>query len=244
MSLASQSSEESHSDSFRIPRAYAPTWSMATSRPSLPHCPVTLYRFPKPYPYSRYPVIASSLPRSLSLSNPALRVHIPNPWTQSLQLFEYDPNTNATATATNANANEPEPKAKSYACYSIYIRPGHRYVTQLAPPGSTFDFAFTMFTKFFHKRVGVSWNDREQVNKMDESAQGEWNLRGDGAGDDRLFKFFGPKIVKQPGNDTGPEVDSVEGRQRKPTVTVLLNPRKDPPTNEVNLIAKTPEGGW
>ncbi|KAK7885173.1 hypothetical protein LTR67_010664 [Exophiala xenobiotica] len=249
-SLVSQSSDERNSSySFRIPRAYAPTWSMATSRPSLPHCPVTMYRFPKPYPYSRYPVIASSLPRSLSLSNPALRVHIPNPWTQSLQLFEHDPMANATA----ANANEKEPKAKSYACYSIYIRPGHRYVTQLAPPGSTFDFAFTMFNKFFHKRVGVSWDDREQVNKqMDESAdrdEDEWDLRGDGAGDDRFFKFFGPKIVKQQpgiGDGTGAEVeiDSVEGRQRKPSVTVLMNPRKDAPRDEMDLVAKTPEGRW
>ncbi|KAK5364833.1 hypothetical protein LTR20_008769 [Exophiala xenobiotica] len=250
-SLVSQSSDERNSSySFRIPRAYAPTWSMATSRPSLPHCPVTMYRFPKPYPYSRYPVIASSLPRSLSLSNPALRVHIPNPWTQSLQLFEHDPMANATA--ANANANEKEPKAKSYACYSIYIRPGHRYVTQLAPPGSTFDFAFTMFNKFFHKRVGVSWDDREQVKKVDESAardEDEWDLRGDGAGDDRFFRFFGPKIIKQQpgiGDGTGSEVeiDSVEGRQRKPSVTVLMNPRKDAPRDEMDLVAKTPDGRW
>jgi len=168
-----------------------------------------------------------------------------------LQLFEHDPMANATA--ANANANEKEPKAKSYACYSIYIRPGHRYVTQLAPPGSTFDFAFTMFNKFFHKRVGVSWDDREQVNKkMDESAdrdEDEWDLRGDGAGDDRFFKFFGPKIVKQqPGIDDGTgaevEIDSLDGRQRKPSVTVLMNPRKDAPRDEMDLIAKTPDGRW
>lgn len=230
-----------------VPKAYTPSHSVANFIPSLPYCPVPLYYFPKPFPFCNYPVIASSLPRSLQPCNPRLRVHIPNPWAQSLQLFELDPNLRPTTTTPTAGASTEIPRIKSYACYSIYIRPGHRYVTQLAPPGSTFDFAFTMFNKFFQKRVGVSWDDRDSLRGtawMDRAGD-KIALQSDGTADDRLFKFFGPRVMKENGMDQleDGEIEGIENRMRMPTVTMLVNP-KDQPMDEVKARAMTPEGGW
>ncbi|KIW13428.1 hypothetical protein PV08_08616 [Exophiala spinifera] len=242
-----------------VPKAYMPSYSVANFIPSLPCCPVPLYYFPKPFPFCNYPVIASSLPQSLQPSNPNLKVHVPNPWAQSLQLFEFDPNLRSTST-TNGNgpgsitdlaagASPEFPRTKSYACYSIYIRPGHRYVTQLAPPGSTFDFAFAMFNKFFQKRVGVSWEDRDGIRELARVKRGGKDamaLQADGTADDRLFKFFGPRVMKDNGLNLLEDgaVENIEGRLRKPSVTMLVNPTVDQPMDEVKARAMTPEGGW
>ncbi|KAJ9624619.1 hypothetical protein H2204_010801 [Knufia peltigerae] len=238
-------------ETIAVPKAYMPSYSVANFIPSLPYCPVPLYHFPKPFPFCKYPVIASSLPRSLQPSNPNLKVHIPNPWAQSLQLFEFDPNlrfTTRTHTDSVAGLNAEIPRIKSYACYSIYVRPGHRYVTQLAPPGSTFDFAFTMFNKFFQKRVGVSWDDRESLREMAQANRSEDKiaLQSDGTSDGRLFKFFGPRVIKDNGMDQlgEGEVKGVEDRVRKPSVTILVNPAENQPMDEVEARAMTPEGGW
>ncbi|KAI1615223.1 hypothetical protein EDD37DRAFT_511690 [Exophiala viscosa] len=206
-----------------------------SSRPTLPPCPVPLYFFPKPYPYFHAPVVATSLPKYLTPSNPALRVHIPNPWAQTVQLFEYDPALNPNETMTCFSN---EPPRKSYACYTVYTRSDQRYVSTLAPPGSTFDFAFAMFSKFFHKRVGVEWSDRH-----DATVRSERNMCGDGAGDAGFFEFFGPVVVKQMSNNTAVG-DSVEARQRKPSVTMVVNCPGSVRDDQVDVKAKTPDGGW
>jgi len=205
-----------------------------SSTPTLPHCPVPLYFIPKPYPFSHTPVIGTSLPKYLQASNPALRVHIPNPWAQTLQLFEYAPALNPRETMTCFSN---EPPRKSYACYTIYTRGDQRYTSTLAPPGSTFDFAFAVFNKFFHKRVGVEWTDRHTV-----SDRSERNMCGDGAGDAGFFEFYGPVVVKQMSTSNA-VVDSVEGRQRKPSVTMVVNCPGVVRDDQVDIKAKTPEGG-
>ncbi|KAK4940687.1 hypothetical protein LTR10_019197 [Elasticomyces elasticus] len=207
-------------------------------RPTLPPCPVPLYFFPKPFPYSHAPVVATSLPKYLQPSNPSLRVHIPNPWAQTLQLFEYDPALNPKETMTCFSN---EPPRKSYACYTVYTRHDQRYVSTLAPPGSTFDFAFAMFSKFFQKRVGMEWSERQ--NASNQSTQHERNMCGDGAGDAGFFEFFGPVVVRQTSTSNA-VVDSVETRQRKPSVTMLVNCLGAVKDELIDVKAKTPDEGW
>jgi len=221
-------------------------------RPILPPCPVPLYYFPKPYPYSKYPVVASSLPRSLRPSNPNLRVRIPNPWAQSLQFFESDPTAQTKPPETPhtpevpSTARKGPTSARSYACYTVYTRPGQRYVTPLAPPRSTFDFAWEMFRKFFKKRVGVDWDSRESLQMNgDGPGREEGNLGGEDGPADGLFEFFGPAVAKQHSESENP-LDSIEARQRKPSVTVLMNTNTDRAMSDrrLDIQAKTPEGGW
>lgn len=229
------------------------------SRPIRPPCPVPLYYFPKAYPYSVHPVVASSLPPSLKLSNPDLRVHIPDPWAQGLQLFEsesiIDAHTTtkeASITATrvpiSSEASLSDLRSKSFACYTIYSRPGHRHVQTLAPPGSTFDFAWDMFCKFFQKRVGVEWkeyqtwrNGRPDVEEVDHG-----NLGGeDGADDENFFTVVGPlPFQAKAGDKTTEAAESAEGRTREPSVTVLMNMDEHAGHGETDTKAETPEGGW
>ncbi|KAK5045096.1 hypothetical protein LTR84_010244 [Exophiala bonariae] len=121
---------------------------VGSAQPRLPMCPVPLYYFPKPYPYSAYPVVAGNVPSSLSMSNPRLRVRVPDPWAQCLQLFEYQAPNDGSGSTIGPK------RTKEYACYTIYSRPGHRHVETLAPPGSTFDFAWNMFQKMFKQESG------------------------------------------------------------------------------------------
>ncbi|EXJ93277.1 hypothetical protein A1O1_01669 [Capronia coronata CBS 617.96] len=212
---------------------------------SLPACPVPLYYFPKPYPYSQYPVVASSLPRSLRPSNPALRVRIPDPWAQGLQLFEYDPSIATTSTSDSAAPNSNQPKFKSYACYFIYSRPGQRHVQMLAPPGSTFDFAWDMFRKIFEKRVGVDWEKRENAKRHLQPDQGQDDKCGgeDGA-NDRRWEFWGPLVASREKTDLDEKVPPVEGMESRPSVTVVINTARLTAAEAIDAQSRTPPAGW
>ena len=204
--------------------------------PSLPPCPVPLFHFPKPYPYSAYPVVAGSLPKSLAFSNPFVRVRIPDPWAQTLQLFEHAPrDSEAQAKLT-----------KEYACYTVYSRPGHRHVETLAPPGSTFDFAWNMFRKIFKQKVGVDWEDREpnQEGALEDS-DGECRVGGeDGADDDdEAWDFFGPLRFKQQSQGSS-DAAAEATLDRRPSATVVVNSPEVMDEGQIEVRAQTPRGGW
>jgi hypothetical protein len=211
----------------------------------LPPCPVPLYYFPETYPYSRYPVVASCLPRHLRPSNPALRVRIPDPWAQALQLFEHDPSIAKTSTQDSATSGPNQPRFKSYACYFIYSRPGQRHVQMLAPPGSTFDFAWDMFRKFFQKRVGVDWEDRHSAKKTFHTKDGEVDEIGGGdAANDRRWEFWGPLVASREKAEASDGNSQAEGSETRPSVTVLINAAKLTDKEAIGVGARTPPGGW
>jgi len=136
------------------------------------------------------------------------------------------------------------PFRKSYACYTVYTRPGQRHVLTLAPPGSTFDFAWEMFRRFFRKRVGADWENRERLKRTSNDADGEeGKIGGEDGANDGLFDFFGPAILNQ-GREGDKSLDSAEPRQRKPSVTVLLNAEQSVSDDQLEVQAKTPDGGW
>lgn len=224
--------------------------------PVFPPCPVPLYHFPKPYPFSRNPVIACSLPRHLTRSNPNLRVHIPDPWAQTLQLFVSDtanPNHASISPKQSSQSLEQHPdlntlRTKSYACYTVYTKPGQRYVETLAPPGSTFDFAWMMFTKFFERKVGVEWTDVRngwskgiKIEKIIQDRLGG----EDGAAENDYWDVLEPVAAKKFDGEAEKEaVESIEVKDRRPTVTVLMNAESLPEGEELDAKAKTPENGW
>jgi hypothetical protein len=174
------------------------------------------------------------------MSNPHLRVRIPDPWAQGLQLFEYEP---PKSESDDRDANRM--RTKEYACYTIYSRPGHRHVETLAPPGSTFDFAWNMFRKIFKHKVGVDWETRETSQKKPwKEEDGESRVGGeDGADDERLWEFFGPLRFRE-------QIQAVEdeskdgGIERRPSATVVVNTPKLQGEQPLGIQAKTPEGGW
>ncbi|KIW99477.1 uncharacterized protein Z518_11216 [Rhinocladiella mackenziei CBS 650.93] len=187
---------------------------------------------PKNIPYSIYPVIASSLPQSLKSSNPNLRVHIPDPWGKGLQLFGQN------SILAKFTQSEFEP---------VEIQ-RIRLLHTLAPPGSTFDFAWNMFRKFFKQRVGCEWEAREGFGKSAHGLDGDREGRiggDDGADDDRFFEFLGPVISTQHGLDNvGGRAETIEGKERRPSVTVVMNTNELVGHDPVDIKAKTPEGGW
>ena len=107
-----------------------------------------------------------------------------------------------------------------------------------------------MFRKFFKKRAGVDWEDRESLKTKRGSKLGDKECKvggEDGAdeGDDEFFEVLGPVVVKQDKRVAVEEVlESVESRERKPSVTVLVNTDKLSGKNQMDARAKTPEGGW
>ncbi|KIW93055.1 uncharacterized protein Z519_06904 [Cladophialophora bantiana CBS 173.52] len=219
----------------------------------LPPCPVPLYFFPKPYPYSWNPVIEGSLPRYLRPSNPKLRVHIPDPWALSLQLFESDSlrvspvstarNSSASRLPTEANCQD----AKSYACYSIFARLGQIHVQTLAPAGSTFDLAWDMFCDFFNKRVGVDWKNLHDERRMAINIERPLSeiFRGeDGADASRCFRTSKPTEPQFRDERGEALVESMGSRSRKPSVTVLINTGGPIMDYQMEIQAKTPESGW
>ncbi|KAL2401648.1 hypothetical protein ABEF93_007687 [Exophiala dermatitidis] len=180
----------------------------------------------------------NSLPRALRPSNPALRVHIPDPWAQALQLFEYDPALASKSAENAAGAKPQRPKFKSYACYFIYTRPGQRHVQMLAPPGSTFDFAWDMFRKFFKKRVGVDWEDRETAAQRSQTSPDD--SKGEDGSNDRRWEFWGPLKAKL--KEEG--ACAVGEEKLLPSVTVVMNTSDMAATGGIDARAKTPDGGW
>ncbi|KIX99140.1 uncharacterized protein Z520_04716 [Fonsecaea multimorphosa CBS 102226] len=209
---------------------------------TLPPCPVPMYFFPKPYPFSRNPVIESSLPRHLRPSNPKLRARIPDPWAFSLQLFETDP-----ASTCGRSIGHSRRGLKSYACYSIDTRSGMIHIQSLAPAGSSFDLAWDMFCNFFSRRVGVDWKDIHGEWKkgipcerlLSEKPHGE-----DGADDGGCFGISRTRQLQGRNGEVYTVFDSVEARSRKPSVTVLMNRHEHVAEDRLDVRAKTPERGW
>ncbi|ETI24035.1 hypothetical protein G647_03404 [Cladophialophora carrionii CBS 160.54] len=225
--------------------------------PILPPCPVPLYYFPKPYPYSLYPCIASSLPRQLTSANRNLRVPIPDPWAQSLQLFVSE---EPTAVPLSGNPKQPsapsaihhrdlrELRKKSYAAYTVYTKPGSRHVQTLVPAGSTFDFAWAMFSKFFKKKVGLEWTDVHNGWKKGLKLEQILKERvggGDGPGEDEYWDVLEPALAKgqTPRADRG-STASIESGESSPTVTVVVNASSLTARDQMEARAMTPEEGW
>ncbi|KIW28765.1 uncharacterized protein PV07_04639 [Cladophialophora immunda] len=223
------------------------------SNSRLPFCPVPLYFFPKPYPFSRNPVIGSALPQDLRPSNPKLRVHIPDPYALSLQLFESDLISTGRRSTRHTSSASVVPQAgsrrnvKTYACYSINTRSGMIWIQTLAPVGSTFDLAWDMFCKFFNMRVGVEWTDVYEgwkkgihcVQPLSEKPLGE-----DGADDGEGFRGSKPSALQFRDGQDEAAVESIETRSRKPSVTVLMNMHEHIMDERLEVQAKTPESGW
>ncbi|OAG38032.1 hypothetical protein AYO21_07754 [Fonsecaea monophora] len=220
-------------------------------RSRLPPCPVPMYIFSKQYPFSRNPVIESSLPRHLRPSNSKLRVRIPDPWALSLQLFESDSVSGGRRSArrfpslsglTNAGSRR---ATKSYACYSVHTRSDMMYVQTLAPSGSTFDFAWDMFCNFFNNRVGADWNDvQAELTDIRRERLLSENLRGKDGADDGQRLWLPISTAPQCVNEGDAAADSVEPRRRKPSVTVLMHSHKTIPDTNLEIQARTPESGW
>jgi WGR domain len=98
-----------------------------------------MYLFPVSAGLSLHPVVCY---QDHFPSNPHVRVPIPRPWAQCLQLFESDaiPHT--------------------YACYVKYTRKGASGREILAIPGSSWELAFDAFRKFFKTKTKKEWNER------------------------------------------------------------------------------------
>ncbi|EXJ61123.1 hypothetical protein A1O7_05276 [Cladophialophora yegresii CBS 114405] len=224
--------------------------------PILPPCPVPLYYFPKPYPYSHYPCIASSLPRQLTSANRNLRVPIPHPWAQSLQLFvseepsAVEPTGNPKYSAPSAihHRNLPELRKKSYAAYTVYTKPGSRHVQTLVPAGSTFDFAWAMFCKFFKKKVGLEWTDLHDGWKKGlklEQIHKERVGGGDGPVEHGHWDVLELPLAKGQTTRAGEDsTESIEHGEGGPTVTVVVNATSLTTGDQVEARAQTPEEGW
>lgn len=216
------------------------TWNQADhgwSRPSLPPCPVPMYYFPPPYPFSKYPVISYSHPRRLSWSNPKLRVHIPCPRAQTLQLFEYTPESTGQA--------EDAERAKEYACYTVFSTAGKRdrAVHTLAPPGSNFDFAWTMFRGFFKRKVGVDWENREagSVRFEDHKDVDGGCVGGEDGSDDNRFRALGLLRWEQHSEVAAGLSNDVSAGE--PSAVVVIN-RPAFEEHRLHEQARTPDGGW
>lgn len=224
--------------------------------PILPPCPVPLYYFPKPYPFSQNPCIESSLPRRLTPSNPSLRVRIPDPWAQSLQLFVSDEGPESIPTGDPKystpsafhQSNLQELRKRSYAAYIVYTRGRARHIQTLAPTGSTFDFAWTTFGKFFESRVGVKWNDLhsswKRGIKFDNFLKGRFGGE-DGAADSQHWDVVEPTVAYRPGPAAAEEKTKSDGDEEgRPAVTVVLSSSKVHNDDQIEARAMTPEDGW
>lgn len=93
--------------------------------------------------------------------------------------------------------------------------------------------------------MGIDWEDRKSI-KRDDFDDNESRFGGeDGAGDEELFRCFGPVVVKKLGDCAiGAKGESVEDGQGKPSVTVLVNMDEVLPDDLPAAQARTPRGGW
>jgi len=139
-------------------------------------------------------------------------------------------------------------RTRSYACYTVFTRPGQRTVETLMPPGTNFDLAWSSFCKFFKNRVGVDWGDvhsgwcqglkLEEVIKQRPGGQ-------DGAQDSRQYDVEEPLMARMSVQGADDEaVESIESAGRRPSVTVVLNTDEPMDADHVEAKAKTPDGGW
>ena len=230
---------------------------LASGDPILPPCPVPLYYFPKPYPYSHNPVITSSLPRKLTPANPKLRVRIDNPWAQSMQLFVSDepPKTRvsgnpkyATDVSIIHHPNLLDLRMKTYAAYTVFTRPGRRHVEPLAIPGSTFDFAWAAFSHMFEKRVGVKWTDIHGGWKQGKKVEDMLKTRlggEDGATEHQLWDMKDPLTTARSASETnGQAHEEGETEEGIPSVTVVMSQMEMAADDHMEARAITPEEGW
>jgi len=102
-------------------------------------CPLPMYFFPASAGLSLYPVVCY---QHQPPSNSRVRVPIPRPWAQCLQLFESDA------------------MPHTYACYVKYTRKGASGREILAIPGSSWELAFDAFRKFFKTKTKKEWSER------------------------------------------------------------------------------------
>ena len=218
----------------------------------LPPCPVPMYYFPKPHPYSHNIVVSCSLPRHLTFANPNLRVRIPDPWAQSLQLFVSERTTSVPVTdntkCTTANvihSNISELRTKTYAAYTVYTKPGIRHVETIVPHGSNFDFAWAMFTRFFQKKTGTDWTDLHGGWRGGQKFEDMLRARfggEDGASDSRRWDVLEPPVAME---RIGEKADgSGVARERAPSITILRNTNNELNALDVDAKAMTPEHGW
>lgn len=216
-------------------------------------CPTQHLRFPEPYPFAAYPVVVARRPKHLTFkpfsicSTRKLRVPIPNPWAHCLQLFE----SNITP--------------RTYACYLSYTagRPGVKKETQdLAPVGSTWEFAWAMFTKVFKLKTGVAWNERPGLSERPHAT----HLQIDGATAGILkkhFEYMTPRMNSPHGlrySAGFTDMTSVKTRnseekvaenarqgingtpERRSNVTLVMPGMAA--LDDVEVSARTPESGW
>lgn len=104
-------------------------------------------------------------------SDPLLRVPIPRPWAQCLQLFESDA------------------MPHTYACYVTYTRKGASGREILAVPGSGWELAFDAFRKFFWTKTKKDWNDRLNGKPAPISSDGNADVP---------FRYEPPKNSREP----------------------------------------------
>ena len=179
-------------EQHRLKVRYAPFFcpSGLTSPFNTTPCPLPLYYFPSPYPFSSYPTVSSHLPQH----GRSLKVRIPDPWAQCLQLFESDSIPHSyTAISTHLNRNG---------------KVNHDVV---APSDSTFNLAKDAFKMFFKLRTGVEWESAPRAAdiKREDSAARERTLSHDGAGDWTYQLEY--------------EVEACQKGARKPSVTMVVS---------------------
>ncbi len=153
-------------------------------------CPLPLYYFPSPYPFSSSPTVSACTPQRSRY----LRIRIPDPWAQCLQLYESD--------------STPH----TYAAFTTHVdRDGRVTHDTVAPINSTFDLAKDAFKLHFKLRTGVEWESAPLSNgvKRETSATRERTLSHDGAGDWTYQLEY--------------EVEEWRKGARKPSVTMLVS---------------------
>jgi hypothetical protein len=175
-------------------------------------------------------------------------------------MFEFDPLAQHNQQNTSSDSlSEVTPQSptkqnntkKAYALYMLYTRPGHREVMTLAPPGSTFDFAWHSFQKTFKRKTGIEWNDSlrdiaQRDTHEDINIGGEDGARDGSVNIDRgLFDFIGMRRLaerKEQGLRGSEEGEDRAGK--KPTVTVVLNGEESMVKSLIDGRARTPIDGW
>lgn len=179
-------------EQHRLKVRYAPffcPFGLTSAFNTIP-CPLPLYYFTSPYPFSSYPTVSTSLPHR----GRELRVRIPDPWAQCLQLYESDS------------------MPHTYAAFTTYIdRSGKIAHDTVAPVDSTFDLAKDAFKMFFKLRTGVEWESAPLAAgiKREDSAARERTLSHDGAGEWTYQLEY--------------EVEEWRKGARKPSVTMVVS---------------------
>ena len=84
---------------------------------------------------------------------------MPNPWANMVQIYESVDKPHTYACVVHHSTKKGSPRSRSGV-----------EMVELAPRGSTFEFAFVVFQKFFGKKCGVEWDNRqrEQDHNIDE----------------------------------------------------------------------------